>query len=248
MKFNLKVMISITLLVAGLAVYLCSRAAIAQQAQPNIDNTETQNRLSSSRLRARAIVRGTSGSRIEGTVFFTERRGNAPEPGVDITAIVSGQPASLRPGKHGIHIHENGTCQPDFEAAGGHFDPGPFGNSTPVDLNHPYHMGDIPNLLVSQGSRFTKGSRFTIGTLIHSSSRITLSPGPLSVFDENGSAVIVHLNEDRGEPGVTGASGGGRIACGVIELVTDGQEADAEEAKIKQLVSDAVKSHGNHHK
>ena len=40
-------------------------------------------------------------------------------------------------------------------------------------------------------------------------------------FDANGSAVIVHLNPDRGEPGVTGASGGARIACGVIQLVPE---------------------------
>ena len=58
-------------------------------------------------------------------------------------------------------------------------------------------------------------------TVPHVSSRITLSPGPLSIFDANGSAVIVHLNPDRGETGVTGASGGPRIACGVIQLVPD---------------------------
>lgn len=62
------------------------------------------------------------------------------------------------------------------------------------------------------------------GFLSHISSRITLSPGPLSIFDANGSAVIVHLNPDRGEPGVTGASGGARIACGVIQLVPDGDD------------------------
>jgi Cu-Zn family superoxide dismutase len=55
----------------------------------------------------------------------------------------------------------------------------------------------------------------------HISSRITLSPGPLTIFDANGSAVIVHLNPDSGQPGVTGASGGPRIACGVIQPVTD---------------------------
>lgn len=43
-------------------------------------------------------------------------------------------------------------------------------------------------------------------------------------FDANGSAVIVHLNPDRGEPGVTGASGGARIACGVIQLVPDSDD------------------------
>ena len=71
---------------------------------------------------------------------------------------------------------------------------------------------DIPNLIVSSTGR---------GFLSHISSRITLSPGPLSIFDADGSAVIVHLNPDRGQPGVTGASGGPRIACGVIQLVSD---------------------------
>ncbi|MGH2472263.1 MAG: superoxide dismutase family protein [Candidatus Limnocylindria bacterium] len=59
-----------------------------------------------------------------------------------------------------------------------------------------------------------------IGHLEYVTSRVTLRQNVgngLSVFDVNGSAVIVHQNEDRGLNGVTGASGGPRIACGVIE-------------------------------
>ena len=48
---------------------------------------------------------------------------------------------------HGVHLHAVGKCEPDFAAAGGHFDPGPAGNMDP-DANHPFHMGDIPNLQV----------------------------------------------------------------------------------------------------
>ena len=51
----------------------------------------------------------------------------------------------LTPGLHGVHLHAVGKCEPDFTAAGGHFDPGPAGNPDP-DANHPFHMGDIPNL------------------------------------------------------------------------------------------------------
>jgi Cu/Zn superoxide dismutase len=48
---------------------------------------------------------------------------------------------------------------------------------------------------------------------------LSQQPGnQLSVFDANFSAVIVHLNPDLGANGVTGASGGPRIACGVIQL------------------------------
>ena len=35
----------------------------------------------------------------------------------------------------------------NFTSAGGHFDPGPNGNTDP-DANHPYHMGDLPNMEV----------------------------------------------------------------------------------------------------
>ena len=115
-----------------------------------------------------------------------------------------------------MHIHEVGLCEaPGFTTAGSHLDLGPAGSNLPVDANHPYHTGDIPNLIVSSLGN---------GFLSHISSRITLSPGPLSIFDANGSAVIVHLNPDRGEPGVTGASGGARIACGVIQLVPDNDD------------------------
>ena len=40
-----------------------------------------------------------------------------------------------------------------FTSAGGHFDPGPAGNTDP-DANHPYHMGDLPNL---EGRRRRQG-------------------------------------------------------------------------------------------
>jgi Cu/Zn superoxide dismutase len=180
-------------------------------------------------VQARAVVRGPGG--IEGVVTFRQlpcpgcptpgldapptdpRFANFPEPTVEVIARISGPPAALTPGAHGIHVHENGVCtEADaFTSAGGHFDPGPFGNSTPVDANHPFHMGDLPNLIVN-----ARG----VGVMRHVTSRITLSPGPLTVFDANGSTVIVHLNPDRGIPGVTGAAGGGRIACGVIEQVS----------------------------
>ena len=116
----------------------------------------------------------------------------------------------LRPGKHAVHIHETGLSQPSCADAGGHFDPGPFGFSSP-DGNHPYHAGDLVNLEVSRSGR---------GMMRMVTSRITLSPGPLSLFDEDGSAVIVHVDPDvycpEGEE--AGCAGGARAACGVIEL------------------------------
>ena len=49
-------------------------------------------------------------------------------------------------------------------------------------------------------------------------SRVTLSDGPLSLFDADGSAIVIHGNPDQGITGEpkSGVSGGPRVACGVI--------------------------------
>lgn len=114
----------------------------------------------------------------------------------------------LPPGMHGVHLHAVGKCTPDFAAAGGHFDPGPAGNPDP-DANHPYHMGDLPQLAVTGPT----------ATMRVATTRVTLSDGPLSLFDADGSAIIIHGNPDQGITGEpkSGVSGGPRIACGVIE-------------------------------
>jgi len=78
------------------------------------------------------------------------------------------------------------------------------------DANHPFHMGDMPNLRADD-----KG----VALFDHVTSRVTVSPGSLSLFDANGSSVIVHLKEDQGTTCVTGGSGGPRLACGVIETI-----------------------------
>ena len=160
-------------------------------------------------LKAQAIILGAPGSGISGVVTFTQAPADKDSPvtEVDVQAHVEGLP----PGEHGMHIHEVGSCESTtgpFSAAGGHFDPGPFGNSSPADTNHPFHMGDLPNLDVNDAG---------VGNLHYTTSRITLSPGPLSVFDANGSSVVIHVNKDLGLNGVNGAAGGGRLACGVIE-------------------------------
>jgi Cu-Zn family superoxide dismutase len=152
-------------------------------------------------VRARAAIKGEG---ITGTADFVEHDMAASRV-VDVTVNVTG----LKPGMHGVHLHAVGKCEPDFTAAAGHFDPGPAGNTDP-DANHPYHMGDIPNLRAG-----ADGS----GTLHARTTRVTLSDGPLTLFDADGSAVIIHGNEDQGITGEpkSGVSGGPRVACGVIE-------------------------------
>jgi Cu-Zn family superoxide dismutase len=152
--------------------------------------------------RARAEIKGEG---ISGTAEFVE---TTYDTGREVAVTVSAK--GLKPGLHGVHLHAVGKCEPPaFTAAGGHFDPGPAGNTDP-DANHPYHMGDIPNLRVG-----ADGS----GSLRARTTRVTLSEGPLSLLDADGSAVIIHGNEDQGITGEpkSGVSGGPRLACGVIE-------------------------------
>jgi Cu-Zn family superoxide dismutase len=70
-------------------------------------------------------------------------------------------------------------------------------------------MGDIPNLEVGKDGT---------GTLQSVTTRVTLTDGPLSLFDADGTAIIVHGNPDKGITGEpkSGVSGGPRVACGVV--------------------------------
>jgi Cu-Zn family superoxide dismutase len=149
---------------------------------------------------AKAEIKGKG---ITGTAEFAEHPQGTGTI-VEMTLRVSG----LTPGKHGVHLHAVGKCEPDFNAAGGHFDPGPASNPDP-DANHPFHMGDVPNLEVGADGR---------GDMKIMTTRVTLSAGPVSVFDADGTAIIIHGNEDKGVTGApkSGVSGGPRVACGVL--------------------------------
>ena len=116
---------------------------------------------------------------------------------------------NLPPGSHAVHVHEVGNCTP-CSAAGSHLDLGPHGSNVPVTENHPYHSGDLVNLRVGADGR---------GALLTTTSRIALSPGNLSIFDENGSALVIHALPDLYCPDPTNANcaGGGRAACGIIQ-------------------------------
>ena len=141
--------------------------------------------------------------RVIGRLRITEAQSTE---GVKLVTVEMGV-AELKPGKHAVHIHETGKCTP-CGAAAGHFDPGPNGNSNP-DGNHPFHSGDLVNIFVQEN-----GS----GRMHTQTSRITLSAGPLSIFDADGSAVVIHDESDSYCPeGVAkGCAGGSRAACGVI--------------------------------
>jgi superoxide dismutase, Cu-Zn family len=159
-------------------------------------------------LKARAVLRTCeSPSTLVGTATFQER---PSAEGVKVVDVFVEIHRGVSPGIRAVHIHETAQCDP-CAAAGGHFDPGPNSNSSP-DGNHPFHAGDLVNIVINDDGR---------GTLFTTTSRITLSPGPLSVFDSDGSVLIVHVNPDTYCPDgpVAGCAGGARAACGVIRAI-----------------------------
>ena len=151
-------------------------------------------RISDVGARAAASMSGPDGAAM-GRVELTQ----GPN-GVLISADVYG----LSPGPHGFHIHSVGACSPDFSAAGGHFAPDGEGHGFMHADGH--HAGDLPNIHAG-----ADGS----ARVDHFTSKLTLAPdGDTSLFDEDGSAVIIHAMPDSygADPGA-----GDRPACGVIE-------------------------------
>jgi Cu-Zn family superoxide dismutase len=140
-------------------------------------------------VHATATLVDTTGT-VVGTARFVEDAAGL----LHVNVKVNG----LTPGLHGIHIHQVGSCTPPFTAAGAHHNP--------LGAAHGAHAGDLPNLVVNGARR---------GRLNASTEDATLSPGPLSVFDLDGSALIIHAAPDDFVTQPTGNSGA-RVACGVI--------------------------------
>ena len=145
-----------------------------------------------------ATIRDSNGQTI-GTASFVE----SGAADVKVTVEVSG----LTPGLHGMHVHTVGKCDgPDFVTAGGHFNPRNVKHG--LQTSDGPHSGDLPNLIVGSDGK----ARFSMTV-----SRFTLSPGSLSLMDADGSAVVIHAQQDDGFTDATGNSGG-RVACGVVTL------------------------------
>jgi len=121
--------------------------------------------------------------------------------GVLINLSVKGLP----PGEHAFHVHAVGKCEPPFTSAGGHFNP--QSKKHGMLAAEGYHAGDMPNLHIPQSGDLA------VEIL---NANITLEKGkPNSVFDADGSAVVIHAGSDDYKSDPAGDAGG-RIACGVI--------------------------------
>jgi superoxide dismutase, Cu-Zn family len=110
----------------------------------------------------------------------------------------------LPPGERAFHIHTVGKCEPPFESAGPHFNPG---NHKHGLLTGAGHAGDMPNLHIPSSGNLSIELVNTV---------VTLERGkPNSLLDADGSSIVIHEGKDDYKTDPTGDSGG-RIACGVI--------------------------------
>jgi superoxide dismutase, Cu-Zn family len=144
---------------------------------------------------ARADIKNAEGKSV-GTASLRETK-----DGVLMTVNVKRLPEGL----HAVHIHSVGKCEgPAFTSAGPHFNP----MNKKHGLKNPAgpHAGDLPDIYVEK-----KGAgRYEV--LLDS---ITLGSGEASIFDADGSAIIIHISADDNITDPTGNSGD-HIACGVI--------------------------------
>jgi Cu-Zn family superoxide dismutase len=145
---------------------------------------------------AKAALKNAEGKDV-GSVTLTQT-----PAGVLLALTIKGLP----PGEHALHVHAVGKCEAPFTTAGGHFNPGNKKHGMLAADGH--HAGDMPNLHIPASGELA------IEIL---NAAITLDKGkPNSVFDADGSAIIIHAGKDDYKTDPTGDAGG-RIACGVIQ-------------------------------
>jgi Cu-Zn family superoxide dismutase len=151
---------------------------------------------------ATAIMYNTSGAPI-GTAQLTQDRSGSVF--VDIASI------SLPAGQHGIHFHDVGKCDggtaSPFSSAGGHYNP--MGRQHGLQNPNGPHAGDNPNITIPASG---------IGHVSFSTNRVSLTPGPTSLLDGDGSALVIHAGADDQVTNPAGNSGA-RIACGVVQAL-----------------------------
>lgn len=121
------------------------------------------------------------------------------------STYISIEASGLSDGDHGFHLHQTGQClAPAFKTAGGHLNPG--NKSHGLYSPNGAHLGDLPNLKADDNGNASVES-VLVGT------RDTLIR---DIFDDDGTAVVIHADPD---DYVTDPAGdaGQRIICGVFE-------------------------------
>ena len=134
-----------------------------------------------------------------------EKVGNATLTETPHGVLIKAELWKLPPGTHAFHIHAVGKCEPpSFTTAGGHFNP--FGKGHGIINPKGLHAGDLPNIHVGTDGKLT----FEV-----LASQVTLNEGKNSIFDDDGSSLVIHEKPDDYKSDPAGEAGP-RIACGVI--------------------------------
>jgi superoxide dismutase, Cu-Zn family len=107
-------------------------------------------------------------------------------------------------GVHAFHLHETGKCDPPFTTAGGHFNPTKKQHG--VENAMGMHAGDLPNIQVPS----TGALSFDVFER-----DVTLGSGANSLFDADGTAIVIHEKADDYKSDPAG-NAGARVICGII--------------------------------
>lgn len=142
----------------------------------------------------KVVLKNGAGEAV-GTATFTQAKN-----GVKVKIELKNLPI----GAHGVHIHQNPTCEgPDFKTAGGHFNPDHKQHGFENPEGH--HNGDLPQNVTVQENHIGEAS-FVVTS-------VSLDPkAPNSLY---GTSIVVHEKADDMKTDPSGNSGN-RIACGVF--------------------------------
>lgn len=121
--------------------------------------------------------------------------------GVLLKMSLKGVPA----GDRAFHIHAVGKCEPPFTSAGPHFNPA--GKKHGMEAADGSHAGDMPNLHVPASGELVVEIANPMISLVKGQ--------PNTVFDADGSAIVIHAGPDDYKSDPAG-NAGDRIVCGVI--------------------------------
>jgi superoxide dismutase, Cu-Zn family len=153
-----------------------------------------------------SIVAPTSGPTVVAPLYNAQQvesgtAGITPgKDGVQLDITVN----DLAVGTYGLHLHMVGKCEgPEFKTAGMHWNPGGkmHGRDNPMGA----HLGDLPNLVVTQKGE-AKMSLALPGV------RVT---GENGLLDADGTSIILHEAPDDYRTDPSGNSGARKI-CGVF--------------------------------
>lgn len=138
-------------------------------------------------------INGLPGSTVRGTAVF-KNEGKTVHVLAEFTGLAPNT-------KHGIHIHEKGSCDgAKFEGAGGHYNPSSINHGGPHSKKR--HAGDLGNL-TSDANGYAKLD-------------IRIPNGP-DVDSFGGKSLVLHAKPDDLHSQPAGNSGD-RIACGLIKM------------------------------